>query len=104
MTASLAKIVTRSNGFFNIEKADGTFVFESDYYKIERVSENMVKLIKKTSNGHQVYNFAKISEGKELFREWFEKVTRFDEKGHARAVTARGAVCTITTSGMIEMN
>lgn len=97
-------IVLRSNGFANIKRTDGTYVFESDYYKIERVSEDMVKLTNKTPNGQYVHNFAKISEGKELFNEWFEKVTRFDEEGKARAITARGAVCTITTSGMVEIN
>ena len=97
-------IVLRPNGLCNVKKTDGTYAFESDYYKVERVSEDMVKLTNKTANGQPVYNFAKISDGKELFHEWFEKVTRFDEEGKARAITARGAVCTITTSGMVEIN
>lgn len=74
------------------------------YDKIERVNDDIVKVAKKTPNGQHVYNFAKISEEKEIFNEWFEKVTRFDEEGKARAVTARGKVCTITTSGIIEID
>ena len=99
-------IVVCKDNTYNMLRKNGMLVFATGYDSIERVKDkkDVVRLTKKVVNGINIYNFASIETGEEIFNEWFERISSFDSEGKARAVTARGKVCTITTSGIVEMD